>query len=163
MDPFAAPNTPSASGLPYPNIEQLHPDGYNRPIQSFDFMRMLRAPFQSPNWIMNLIWMFVCQIAGIIVIGSLVALGYQAEVAEARSGGRSENWPDFNPDRFVDYLMRGLWPFLWSLIWGIPLVIVLGVPVIATFGLSNMLIEGGNHVWGAVSYTHLTLPTKRIV
>jgi len=150
MDPFVAPNTPSTSGLPYSGAEQFYPDGYNRPIQSFDFMRMLRAPFQSPNWVMNLVWMFVCQIAGIIVIGSLVSFGYQAEVAEARSGGRSENWPDFNPDRFTDYLMRGLWPFLWSLIWTIPLMILLGIPVIATFVLSNILIQGGNDVSGVI-------------
>jgi len=150
MDPFGPPNTPSTSGLPYSGVEQSYPDGYNRPIQSFDFMRMLRAPFQSPNWVMNLVWMFVCQIAGVIVIGSLVLFGYQAEVAEARSGGRSENWPDFNPDRFMDYLMRGLWPFLWSLIWAIPFMIFLGIPVIATFVLSNILIQGGNDVSGVI-------------
>ena len=150
MDPFAAPNTQATSGLPYSGSEQSYPDGYNRPIQSFDFMRMLRAPFQSPNWVMNLVWMFVCQIAGIIVVGSLVLLGYQAEVAEARSGGRSENWPDFNPDRFTDYLMRGLWPFLWSLIWTIPLMILIGIPVIATFVLSNVLMQGGNDVSGVI-------------
>ena len=150
MDPFVPPNTPSTSGLSYSGVEQSYPDGYNRPIQSFDFMRMLRAPFQSPNWVMNLVWMFVCQIAGVIVIGSLVLFGYQAEVAEARSGGRSENWPDFNPDRFMDYLMRGLWPFLWSLIWAIPFMIFLGIPVIATFVLSNILIQGGNDVSGVI-------------
>ena len=150
MDPFVAPNTPATSGLPYAGVDQSYPDGYYRPIQSFDFMRMLRAPFQSPNWGMNLVWMFVCQIAGVIVIGSLVLFGYQAEVAEARSGGRSENWPDFNPDRFMDYLMRGLWPFLWSLIWAIPFMILLGIPVIATFVLSNILIQGGNDVSGVI-------------
>lgn len=150
MDPFVAPNTLSTSGLPYSGVEQSYSDGYNRPIQRFDFMRMLRAPFQSPNWGMNLVWMFVCQIAGIIVIGSLVLFGYLAEVAEARSGGRSENWPDFNPDRFTDYLMRGLWPFLWNLIWTIPLLILLGVPVVVTFVLSNILIQGGNDVSGVI-------------
>ena len=150
MDPFVAPNTNATGGLPFSGAEQCYPEGYNRPIQSFDFMRMLRAPFQSPNWVMNLVWMFVCQIAGIIVVGSLVLFGYQAEVAEARSGGRRENWPDFNPDRFTEYLMRGLWPFLWSLIWTIPLMFLIGVPVIATFVLSNVLIQGGNDVSGLI-------------
>ncbi len=150
MDPFVAPNTPSTSGLPYSGAEHGYPDGYNRPIQSFDFMRMLRAPFQSPNWVMNLVWMFVCQIAGIIVIGNLVLFGYQAEVAESRSGGRSDNWPDFNPDRFTDYLMRGLWPFLWSLIWTIPLMMLIGLPVLTTFVLSNILMQGGNDVAGVI-------------
>jgi hypothetical protein len=150
MDPFVAPNTNTTGGLPYSGVVQSYPDGYNRPIQSFDFMRMLRAPFQSPNWVMNLVWMFVCQIAGIIVVGSLVLIGYQAEVAEARSGGRRENWPDFNPDRFTEYLMRGLWPFLWSLIWTIPLMFVIGVPVIVTFMLSSVLIQSGNDVSGLI-------------
>lgn len=99
---------------------------------------------------MNLLWMFVCQLASVIVVGSLITFGYQAEVAESRSGGRNENWPDFNPDRFTDYLMRGLWPFLWSIIWTIPLIIFIGVPVVITVALSNILLRGNNDVLGII-------------
>ncbi|MEQ1828726.1 MAG: DUF4013 domain-containing protein [Pirellula sp.] len=77
----------------------------------------------------------------IIVVGNLVANGYLAEVAKARSGGKSEEWPDFDINRLTDYLLRGLWPFLWNMIWTIPMMILIGVPVLTTVGIGNMLAE----------------------
>ncbi len=150
IDPFAAPTTATSFGMPSHGGLPYYPDGYYQPITSFDFSRMLTAPFKSPNWLMNLLWMFVCQLASFIVIGNLVLFGYLAEVAESRSGGRSENWPDFNPDRFSDYLMRGLWPFLWSLIWTIPLLVLVGIPVGATVGIFSLLVNNSNEVPGVI-------------
>ena len=150
IDPFAASNRETTYGLPNKGGIQTYPEGFYRPVKSFDLIRMLVAPFKSPNWPMNLLWMFVCQLASVIVIGSLVTFGYQAEVAESRGGGRSEHWPDFNPDRFADYLMRGLWPFLWSIIWTIPLILFIGIPVVITFALSNFLINNNNDVPGII-------------
>ena len=150
IDPFAAPNTKTTYGMQHQSGQSVYPEGYYRPITSFDFGRMLAAPFKSPNWPMNLLWMFVCQVASVIVVGSLVMLGYQAEVAESRSGGRSEHWPDFNPDRFSDYLMRGLWPFLWSLIWAIPLMLLIGIPAFTTIFLSRVLLDTNHDVSGVI-------------
>ncbi len=150
IDPFAAPTTATSFGLPSHGGVPVYPDGYYQPIASFDLSRMLTAPFKSPNWLMNLLWMFVCQLASFIVVGNLVLFGYLAEVAESRSGGRSENWPDFNPDRFSDYLMRGLWPFLWSLIWTIPLLVLVGIPIGATVGISSLLVNNNNEVPGVI-------------
>ena len=150
IDPFAAPITETAFGMQRQGGQSVYPEGYYRPITSFDLGRMLAAPFKSPNWPMNLLWMFVCQLASVIVVGSLVMFGYQAEVAESRSGGRSEHWPDFNPDRFSDYLMRGLWPFLWSLIWTIPLMFLIGVPALTTIFLSSILLDNNNDVSGVI-------------
>lgn len=150
IDPFAAPATATTYGLPTHGGVQVYPDGYFRPVTSFDLSRMLTAPFKSPNWLMNLLWMFVCHLGSIIVIGNLVLFGYLAEVAESRSGGRSENWPDFNPDRFSEYLMRGLWPFLWSLIWTIPLLMLVGIPVCTTVALSSFLMQNNNETSGII-------------
>ena len=150
IDPFAASNTEATYGLPKNGGIQTYPEGFYQPVKSFDLTRMLVAPFKSPNWLMNLLWMFVCQLASVIVVGSLITFGYQAEVAESRSGGRNENWPDFNPDRFTDYLMRGLWPFLWSIIWTIPLIIFIGIPVVSTIALSGFLLRSNNDVLGII-------------
>jgi len=111
---------------------------------------MLAAPFKSPNWIMNILWMVVCDLLAIVVIGSLIKLGYMAEVAEARSGGRSEHWPDFTWDRFSEYLMRGLWPFLWNIIWLISLIVVIGLPLGTTIGLTSFLMNNNNEVPGVI-------------
>ena len=135
IDPFAAPTLSSIR-----NPEQsAYPKGYNQPIQNFDFQRMFYSPFKSPNWMMNMLWMFVGAIFSSFVVGSLVIFGYIAEVAESRCGGKSEDWPDFTIDRLSDYIMRGLWPFLWYIIWSVPMALLVGGPTMITMGLSNVL------------------------
>jgi hypothetical protein len=70
---------------------------------------------QKPNGWTNLLFVTVCLL--IPVLGPLVILGYQAEVAErlARDPDLREH-PDFSFDRFVELLTRGLWPFLTGLV-----------------------------------------------
>jgi hypothetical protein len=61
-------------------------------------------------------------LAGFIpVLPALIVYGYQFEVMEGlhRSGGRS--YPDFDLDRFVEYLVRGVWVFLVALVGGLAL------------------------------------------
>ncbi len=149
-DPFAPPSTATSQGMPYQGGVQAYPDGFYQPIESFDLNRMLAAPFKSPNWLTNLLWMFVCDLLATVFIGNIIKFGYLAEVAEARSGGRSEHWPDFTWDRFSDYLMRGLWPFLWNLIWVVPMIIVMGIPLGSTIGLSSFLMNNNNEVPGGI-------------
>jgi hypothetical protein len=136
-DPFAATtaNPYASAGAP------VYPDGYDQPIQRFDFQRMITAPFKSPNWMMNMVWMFGCWLLSSIFIGGIIANGYLAGVAESRSGGKSENWPDFDVDRFTDYLMRGLWPFLWNMIWSMAIAMAVGIPILLTVFISNVLVE----------------------
>ncbi|MFO0804658.1 MAG: DUF4013 domain-containing protein [Gemmataceae bacterium] len=69
----------------------------------------------------NLLLITVCTL--IPVLGPIVLLGYQAEVAialmqdEERRGHK-----DFNFDRFMEYLTRGLWPFLMSLVVSVAII-----------------------------------------
>ncbi len=149
-DPFAPLTTATSQGMPYHGGVQAYPDGFYQPIESFDLNRMLAAPFKSPNWLTNLLWMFVCDLLASVFIGNIIKFGYLAEVAEARSGGRSEHWPDFTWDRFSEYLMRGLWPFIWNLIWVLPLIVLVGIPLGTTIGLSSVLMNNGNEVPGVI-------------
>jgi hypothetical protein len=116
-----------------------YPQGYYQPIQSFDYGRVFTAPFKSPNWAMNILWSVGCVVLSSVVVGTLVLFGYVAEVAVARTGGRKDNWPDFDINRLSDYLMRGLWPFLWNLIWTFIMMIVGGIPMLITIGLASGL------------------------
>jgi len=149
VDPFAAPNTNTFPGMPSGG-QNAYPDGYYQPVQSLDIGRLITSPFKSPNWAMNLVWMLVCEIGAILIIGRIVGYGYLAEVAESRSGGKSENWPDFVPERFTEYLMRGLWPFLWNIIWSIPMIIIVGVPIAITIVLMDFLTQNGNQISGTI-------------
>ena len=74
--------------------------------------------FDSPNWTMNVLFGFLCQASAMIVpvVGPLLFMGYQFEIVEALHRGRGRTYPDFDINRFADYLLRGLWPFLVSLV-----------------------------------------------
>jgi Protein of unknown function (DUF4013) len=118
-----------------------YPPGYNELVKSFDYGRMFSAPFQSSNWIVNLLWATACVLLSLIVVGPIVLYGYSAEVAVARTGGRSKDWPDFDLNRISDYLMRGLWPFLWSLIGTFVTWLVIGIPAAIVLSVCSFLTQ----------------------
>ena len=66
--------------------------------------------FASPKWTANLMWVTLCSLLGMILIGSFVIVGYQMEIIERRSRGGENIDVDFDPNRFVDYLVRGVIP-----------------------------------------------------
>ena len=71
---------------------------------------------ESGGW-MNLLYGSVCVL--IPIVGPIVLLGYRAEIAEDLDRDpRLEEHPNFDFNRFVDYLSRGIWPFLMELIVG---------------------------------------------
>lgn len=99
-----------------------------------DLARAATWMFKSPNWMNNILCLFVCGILSSIVIGSLAAIGYQIEIIQRRALGRDRDYPDFEPNRAMDYLIRGVWPFLVYLIAALVLtlaVVVVGALVVA--------------------------------
>ncbi|MBU6173810.1 MAG: DUF4013 domain-containing protein [Planctomycetes bacterium] len=140
FDPYAATTYHSS-------VSRAETLGDFQPITHLDLVRLVKSPFVSPNWIVNLVWMLICEFLSFFVIGNIIYLGYAGEVAVARSGGRADQWPDFQIDRFGEYFIRGLWPFLWQLIGGVAALVVLGVPVLCTvFGaitLADQEMPGG--------------------
>jgi hypothetical protein len=86
------------------------------------FMHYLRAYqffFDREKWLQNLLFSVVCLL--IPVIGPIVLLGYAFEVIECMHYLGDKNFPDFDFNRFVKYLLRGLWPFLWQMLVVVPL------------------------------------------
>lgn len=74
------------------------------------------------------------------VVGNIVLLGYMAEVAERLiRDPKMLEYPDFSFDRFMDYLKRGIWPFLLQFligtIFGFIIAFVGGIP----FGIAAAL------------------------
>lgn len=132
----------SAPSSPHVAFVSPYPDGFYQPITSFDPIRLLKSPFASPNWLMNLVWMFVCEMLAMVVIGNLLSMGYAMVVAESRLGGRDRNWPDFDMNKFSDYLLRGLWPFLWNMIFSFVIMFVVMVPAFLTILLAGALADG---------------------
>ncbi len=123
---------PNFSAAGYANSPQFSEPFGPPPYQhTIDFGRAISAPFKSPNWVMNTVWVAICLLLSVVIVGGIVLFGYQMDVIDRRSRGRSDGWPDFDPNRFGEYLSRGLWPWLVNIILGmgmiIPMWIVLGI------------------------------------
>ena len=72
--------------------------------------RAMKWMFASPNWMVNLLWIFLCSLLGVFMIGQFVLVGYQMEIIQRRSRGGENTVVDFDPNKFADYLVRGFLP-----------------------------------------------------
>ncbi len=114
--------------------------------ESMEYMRAINYVTESPKWTMNLLWGSLCILSTqvIPIVGQLLWIGYQFEIVEdlLRHPGRV-GYPDFDKDRFKEYLTRGLWIFLVMLV-----VMVVFAPVMGVMVLGLMAVVG---VLGAAS------------
>jgi hypothetical protein len=101
---------------------------------------------KKPNGLMNLLFGSICVL--IPVVGPIVLLGYRAEMAEdLDKDPKLNDYPDFDFNRFIDYLTRGIWPFLMQLIVSavamvlVAFVVVIGVA--AAYAAQEPLIGVG--------------------
>ena len=104
-----------------------------KPIDGLQYLKMYSYIFENPNWMMNVLLTAICGL--IPVIGPLVLMGYQYEVVIAMLMSGGTRYVDFDFNRFADYLMRGLWPFLVQLIASliaVPLVLIM-LPIMFGF------------------------------
>jgi hypothetical protein len=114
-----------------PRIAQEAPPEAYPPVPGGPGMQYLRAYqyiFESPNWTTNLLLGSVVSL--IPAIGGLLLNGYCFDCTEDLYKTRGQRYPDFNFNRFVEYLLRGLWPFVVALCIGFP----------AFIGLLNLTI-----------------------
>lgn len=111
--------------------------------------RMVSYVFENPRWFVNLLLMAVCQL--IPIVGPLVVMGYQFEIIEALHRDRQRRYPDFDFARFVDYLVRGLWPFLVVLVASLVLMpIIFGGMLAIIVGVAMAVSGAGNQNIGPV-------------
>src|SRR5262245_53573473 len=91
-----------------------------KPIEGLQYLRMYNYVFENPNWVMNVLLTAVCTL--IPVIGPIVMMGYQYEIMISLLMSGGARYCDFDFNRFADYLLRGLWPFLVGLVASLVLV-----------------------------------------
>jgi uncharacterized membrane protein YedE/YeeE len=88
------------------------------------YMRSVQFIMDRANWLTNILLCGVCHI--IPIIGQIVVQGYLFEVIESlHRDPEHKEYPDFDFNRFMEYLTRGVWPFLMALVVGL----VIGVPL----------------------------------
>lgn len=96
-------------------------DGKEPAIQYWEAYRFL---FTSPNGWTNLLLCGVCML--IPIVGPMVVTGFVVSAFLPRlndSRGAGVACPEFDFNRFTDYLTRGIWPLLVSLVAGLLLAI----------------------------------------
>jgi hypothetical protein len=99
-NPYASPTAPLTPPGPNPGALQY--------MEAFQYI------FRNPNWVVNVLLCTLCFL--IPVVGPIVALGYMFEIVESLHRNAGQSYPDFDFNRFVNYLQRGVWPFLVALI-----------------------------------------------
>lgn len=103
------------------------------PRQSIDYLEAFSFIFENPNWVVNVLLLTLMQL--LPIVGPMVIIGYEAEMAGKKAIGRTRTYADFDFNRFGEYLMRGLWIFLVAMLGSIPLIpvylLMIGVVLVA--------------------------------
>jgi hypothetical protein len=106
------------------------------------YLRSYLFIFDSPKWALNLLLGSLCLL--IPAIGGLLVQGYCFEVIEALHRRRRDtDYPEFTFEKFVPYLVRGLWPFLVSLVIMVPLGFLFFITFIGIGVASGAMAGGG--------------------
>lgn len=131
----------AATPGPFPAVTPKPPPA--GPAERMEYVRSYQYIFENPNWMMNVLWGFLCIISTSIIpiLGQLVFLGYQYEVIEALFLARGARYPDFDINRFADYLGRSIWPFLVQLIGGL---VIAPVIILFSFLLAFVVAAGAS-------------------
>ena len=105
--------------------------------------------FENPKWATNVFYGFLCVLSSqlIPVVGVLLFIGYIFDVAESLHRHPDRTYPDFTFNKFSNYLQRGVWPFLVSLVFSIPILAVLAmICVVAGFGVAAAASAVGREI-----------------
>ena len=129
VEPGAAPH----AHAPHPPPMKPAPSKYDLSSQGLQYLYLYSFVFENPQWILNVLFVVICSF--IPVVGYIVLMGYQLAVIEQLYLRPSEVYPDFEFGKFVDYLKRGVWPFLIFLI-----VYVVCTPIVMVLFYGPMLV-----------------------
>jgi len=145
-NPYASPIAPPQ----YPAKEIVGGTGQT----AMEYMRAYHFIFENPNWTTTVAYIGLCTLAAIIpgvsILLQLLFLGYQFETVETLLRTRGTQYPDFSFGRIGDYLGRGIWPFLISLIVGFVLAPIMYVAVIILVVIVALLASAAGDQAGPV-------------
>ena len=137
---------------PFGAFPQAEPKPLAPAAAQLQYLRSFQYIFENPTWALNLIWAFLCHLAGqaIPIVPAMVLWGYQFEVIEDLTANGGVRYPDFNINRLGEYLSRGVWPVLVLLLY-VFVFAIFGVALfIATFACSGGLADAGGENFGRV-------------
>lgn len=83
---------------------------YSPGTRRLQYGEMFGFAFTNPNWPTNVLWGTGCLLIAYIIplLPQLLLSGYLWEVIEKRHRRETDSYPDFDINRFTDYLMRSI-------------------------------------------------------
>lgn len=83
-----------------------------------EYFGAYQAVLASGNWLLNIFWGMLAFLSSNVVplVGWMVWTGYAYDAVEQLHVTRGREWPDFDVNRFGDYLTRGVYPCLVQLV-----------------------------------------------
>lgn len=110
-NPYSSPD-PKAFD-PTPSMESAEP-------WTIDYFGGFNRIMANPAWFVNILCSGLCfGVLWCIIVGPIVGMGYMYLVVEYWHRTRGERYPDFDFNKFGEYLTRGLGPFLIALASGV--------------------------------------------
>jgi hypothetical protein len=115
----------------------------------------------KPGSTKNLLWgslalLVYTFVPGAGIIAVIVMLGYRSEVADdLKNDPDLADHRDFDVNRFVDYLARGVWPFLMQMLVG---VVLSGLWILAFLAGIGAMLATNNEVVGLIVGGVLLIP-----
>jgi Protein of unknown function (DUF4013) len=118
-----------------------------------NYSQSYRFLFTSPKWAQNLL---ICTLGQFVpILGPIIVNGYHFEIIEGMHLRGESVYPDFDFNRFLSYLMRGLWVWLVQLILFTPFILIAVVleagALLAAFWLSSGDPSGGSYLGVVIS------------
>jgi hypothetical protein len=110
------------------------------------YMESITDFMKSPKWMTNLLLAAVCCI--IPIVGPMVVLGWLITGFWCRRDESPATFPDFDFGKFVEWLQRGLWPFLVAIVASIAVYILFLIPLVV---VSVVLGGGSSHDGGMLA------------
>ncbi len=123
---------------------------YRQGTRKLDYGAMFRFLFTNPNWMMNLMWCSLCFLVAYVIpiLPQLVVIGYLFEQLERLHVRQDGTYDDFDTNRFMDYLVRGLWPMLAAILLMLIVMVILVPLTLLGFGGGMALMANQNEEAG---------------
>lgn len=139
------PYFPSAAPKPPPAPVAMPAIGPFR----FEYLRAYNYIFENPNWITTVLMWSLCALAAgfIPILPYLLIIGHMFEMVESLYHSGGKRYPDFDFNRFSEYLGRGIWPLLVGLIAMLPLfVLIYGGMIAVVLAAGGAAAAGGDEL-----------------
>ncbi|RCS50586.1 DUF4013 domain-containing protein [Bremerella cremea] len=143
-----------SSDNPFASPEDIHSDyspgsdGSVQPRSSVDYLETYGKVFENSNWFFNVLILGLVALIGnyLLFIGGIIVTGYGLTLLHAKSTGQTNTYPDFDFNKFGEYLIRGFWMFLVAIVFGLCLLPIFFVLAF----IMGALQHSGSDVLGAL-------------